>query len=77
MKTNYKSLKLPWWHSLPDMEKAGRKQLLNKHNVTMMMKRYTCPFSLACQNGGRKTGKEEFVERETSEVRFELLPGVI
>lgn len=59
------------------MGKAGRKQLLNIHNVAMTIKRYTCPFSLACQTGGWKMGKEGLVERETSEMSFELLLGVI
>lgn len=40
-------------------------------------KRCTCPFSLACKTGGWKMGKEGLAERETSEMSFELLLGVI
>lgn len=43
----------------------------------MTIKRYTHPFSLGCQSVERKIGKEGPAERETSEMSFELLLGVI
>jgi len=45
--------------------------------MAMAIKRYTCPFSLPWQSGGWKMGKEGLAERETSEMSFELVLGVI